>query len=81
MSIAVEAVWERGVLTPKTRLDLPEKTTVQIVVEPATAAKIEDDPTGWKAIDRLIGLAHDDGGPTDVAENHDEYLYGRLRSR
>lgn len=33
MSIAVEAVWEKGVLTPKTRLDLPEKTNVRITVE------------------------------------------------
>lgn len=33
MSIAVEAVWEHGVLTPKARIDLPEKTSVRIVIE------------------------------------------------
>ena len=35
----------------------------------------------WKAIDRLTGLADDQGGPTDVAQNHDKYLYGSLRPR
>ena len=35
----------------------------------------------WKAIDRLTGLADDEGGPTDVAQNHDKYLYGSLRPR
>lgn len=44
----------------------------------AEALAIEEN---WKAIDRLIGLADDDGGPTDVAENHDKYLYGSLRPR
>jgi hypothetical protein len=33
-----------------------------------------DDPTGRKAIDALRGIVKD--SPTDVAENHDKYLYG-----
>lgn len=48
---------------------------------PITAPAGEDDPTGWKAIARLIGIADDDGGPTDVSENHDEYLYGSKHPR
>lgn len=40
-----------------------------------------DNPIGWKAIDRFIGIAHDEGGPTDVSENHDECLCGSERSR
>jgi predicted DNA-binding antitoxin AbrB/MazE fold protein len=39
MSIAVEAVWEHGVLTPKTRVDLPEKTSVRIVIEEAPKSR------------------------------------------
>jgi hypothetical protein len=35
---------------------------------------VADDPTGWKAIDALRGIVKD--APTDVAENHDKYLYG-----
>lgn len=50
---------------------------------------IVDEPQGanvaiaerWKAIDRLTGLADDEGAPTDVAQNHDKYLYGSLRPR
>ena len=34
----------------------------------------EDDPTGWKAIDELIGSVR--SGLKDVSEKHDEYLYG-----
>lgn len=79
MSIAFEAVWENGVLTPKTRLDLPEKASVHVTVDADIAA--QSDSTGWKAIDRLIGMANDEGGATDVAEKHDEYLYGSLRPR
>ncbi len=80
MGIPFEAVLEKGVLTLKTQLDLPEKTKVHGTVEPDNSVS-EDDPTGWKAIDRLIGMVNDEGGPTDVAEKHDEYLYGSLRPR
>lgn len=43
MSIAIEAVWEKGVLTPKTRLDLPEKTSVRLIVEPSDRSKLGAD--------------------------------------
>jgi predicted DNA-binding antitoxin AbrB/MazE fold protein len=33
VSIVFEAVWENGVLTPKTPLDLPEGSTVHLVIE------------------------------------------------
>jgi hypothetical protein len=32
---------------------------------------LDEDP-----LEQLIGLVADDEGPTDVAENHDHYLYG-----
>ena len=77
MSITIEAVWESGVLKPKTKLDLPEKTNVRVIVEEASSTNLK----GWAAIDRLIGLANDTGAPLkDVSENHDEYLYGEHRS-
>ena len=43
MSIAIEAVWESGVLTPKTPLDLPEKTRVNLIVETPTKSTLEAD--------------------------------------
>jgi len=39
----------------------------------APLARDLDDPTGWKAIDELIGAGK--GPPTDASEKHDEYLY------
>jgi len=42
MSIAIDAIWESGVLTPKTRLDLPEKTTVRITIDPPQSKLGED---------------------------------------
>jgi hypothetical protein len=48
---------------------------------PARPERDPDDPIGWKAIDRLIGVSDDEGRPTDGAERHDEYLYGSKRSR
>jgi predicted DNA-binding antitoxin AbrB/MazE fold protein len=71
MSIAVEAVWEKGVLTPKTRLDLPEKTSVRVIVETDV-----EDATGWKAMNEFIGLWKD-APRSNYSEDHDEYLYSR----
>ena len=75
MSTTVKAVYEDGVFKPKEPVSLEEGTEV-IVVLPARIQKpryAEDDPTGWKAIDRLIGSIK--GAPPDVAENHDKDLY------
>lgn len=71
MSIVIEAVWEKGVLTPKTRLDLPEKSTVRVILEPEA-----EDETGWGSMNEFIGLWK--GAPrSDYSENHDEYIYSR----
>jgi predicted DNA-binding antitoxin AbrB/MazE fold protein len=79
MSIAVEAVWESGVLKPKTRLDLPEKTSVRVIVETGpvveAATSGDDDATGWTTAMELVGCIK--GGAPDVARNHDKYLYDK----
>jgi hypothetical protein len=43
-----------------------------LVLSPA--ARDAEDPTGWKAIDSLIGAAR--GAPSSVSETHDDVLYG-----
>ena len=73
MSTAVKAVWENGVFKPKEPVDLEEKTEVEVLI-PSSARPDEDDPTGWKALEELIGSIKD--APPDMAENHDKYLYG-----
>ena len=50
---------------------------VRVIVEEAPSPS----PNGPAVIDRLIGMVNDEGGPTDVAERHDEYLYGGLKAR
>jgi hypothetical protein len=73
MTTAVKAIYEDGVLKPKEPLSLEEHSEVEVLVL-TPIARDPDDPTGWKAIDRLIGIAR--GEPSDVSERHDEYLYG-----
>ena len=80
MTTAVKAIYEHGVFKPKEPVQLEERTEVEVLI-PAPSPADESDPTGWKAIDRLIGIADDEGGPTDVSENHDENLYGSKRPR
>ena len=43
-----------------------------LAAEPGTA----DDP-----LERLIGLVDDPTGPTEVAANHDHFLYGARKSK
>jgi predicted DNA-binding antitoxin AbrB/MazE fold protein len=78
MTIDVDAVYEDGVLKPERPLALKEKAKVHVTIEARAeetpAAKDDDDPTGWKAIDALRGIVKD--APPDMAENHDKYLYG-----
>jgi hypothetical protein len=41
---------------------------------PPAPSPLDDDPTGWKAIDALCGIVKH--APKDLSENHDTYLYG-----
>ena len=72
MTTAVKAVYEDGVLKPKTPLPLEEHSEVEVLVLRPSLRDAED-PTGWKAIDSLIGAAR--GTPSDASERHDEILY------
>jgi predicted DNA-binding antitoxin AbrB/MazE fold protein len=76
MTIDVDAVYEDGVLKPERPLALKDKARVHVTIEAKAeeVPAVADDPTGWKAIDALRGIVKD--APTDVAENHDKYLYG-----
>jgi predicted DNA-binding antitoxin AbrB/MazE fold protein len=77
MTIDVDAVYENGVLKPERPLELEEKAKVHVIIEvkaQAGAPAPDEDPTGWKAAEELIGFIKD--APPDMAENHDKYLYG-----
>ncbi len=76
MTIDVDAVYEDGVLKPDRPLALKEKAKVHVTIE----AKVEerptdDDPTGWKTIDRLIGCIEDTAPGEAIGRDHDKHLY------
>ena len=74
MSTTVKAVYEDGVFKPKEPVSLEEHAEVDVTIPEPAQPRDPDDPTGWKAIDSLMGILK--GTPPDVSENHDAYLYG-----
>ena len=55
MTTAVKAIYENGVFNPKEQVNLQERTEVEVLVP--TQATSDDDPTGWAAVQALIGLS------------------------
>jgi hypothetical protein len=76
MTRAVKAIYENGVFRPVEILRLEERTEVEVFI-PVEDGLEDDDPTGWKTAQALIGFIGN--APPDMAEHHDEYLYGRPR--
>ena len=77
MATVIKAIFEGGVLKPEEPVELEEQKHYVLRVEPAAeaaAGEVDDDPTGWKAARRFIGLWKD-APATDLAENHDKYIY------
>ena len=74
MTTAVKAVYEDGVFKPKEPVQFEEHAELEVLVlrQPRRDA---GDPTGWKAVDRLIGIVKN--APPDLSENHDVHLYGK----
>ena len=72
--MTVKAIYENGIFRPQEPVQLAEHTEVEVLI-PATTSPDIDDPTGWKAVDRLIGIV--ENAPPDLSENHDVYLYGK----
>ena len=72
MTTAIKAIYEDGVLKPRVPLHLEEHSEVEVLVL-KPLARDTDDPTGWKAIDSLIGVAR--GPALDASEKHDDELY------
>ena len=76
MSTTVNAVYEDGVFKPEEPVNLQEKARVRLVIESGEPALADDDdPTGWKAIDRLIGCIEDTPPGEAIGRDHDKYLY------
>jgi len=76
MTTAVKAIYEDGVFKPLEPLHLDEHTQVEVLI-PCTSAADKENPVGLRAFDDLIGFIGN--APADMAERHDEYLYGQPR--
>jgi predicted DNA-binding antitoxin AbrB/MazE fold protein len=70
MTISVEATFENGVFKPVNPVSLPEGTAVQLQVRPLDEPPV--DP-----LEAVIGIGS--SGRRDGAENHDKYIYGKIR--
>jgi predicted DNA-binding antitoxin AbrB/MazE fold protein len=68
MTLTVEAVYEKGQLKLKEPLALVEGMAVRVTITP-----LEED---YDPLDAVIGIGE---GPPDGADNHDKYIYGKLR--
>jgi predicted DNA-binding antitoxin AbrB/MazE fold protein len=68
MSTVVDAVYENGTLKLAQPLALPEGMRVRVTITPADQ--------NYDPLEAVIGICD---GPPDGAENHDKYIYGRLR--
>jgi AF2212-like protein len=79
--MTVRAIFEDGVFKPKTPLPLREHEEVEIDVKRVgeTSSASDDDPTGWQAAQRFIGLWKDAPRRSDgsLSGDHDEVLYRR----
>ena len=73
MSQVVQAIYENGVLRPLTSLELQEHQQVRITVEPVSPGA---NTPGSE--DPLAGLRVSTG-IADLAENFDDYRFGRRR--
>ena len=69
MTLTVEAVYKNGVLEPKQPLTLAEGTEVRL-----TLSSVDED---YDPLAAVIGIG--DSGRTDGADNHDKYIYGKIR--
>ncbi len=77
MTIALGGVYEgNGVVKLERPVALEENARVRVILETVEEASgvQNDDPTGWKAADELIGFMKD-GPKGSLGEEHDEHLY------
>jgi predicted DNA-binding antitoxin AbrB/MazE fold protein len=68
MTITVEAVYENGMFKFAQPVALADGTPVRL-----TIATVDED---YDPLDAVIGIGE---GPPDGADNHDKYIYGKLR--
>jgi predicted DNA-binding antitoxin AbrB/MazE fold protein len=75
MTITVPGVYEGdGVVKLDQPVALKANTKVHVTIEAEAPSPDDDDPTGWKMADELIGFMKD-GPKGPIGAEHDEHLY------
>ena len=76
--MVILAVYENGVFRPTEPVELPESCPVRLVVDQETRANSPATTGAPLAALAAIAAAHRENPnlPTDLAEQHDHYLYG-----
>ncbi len=77
MTIALRGVYEgNGVVKLERPVALEEKARVRVILETVEEAPglHDEDPTGWKTADELIGFIKD-GPKGSLGKRHDEHVY------
>jgi predicted DNA-binding antitoxin AbrB/MazE fold protein len=80
MAITVDGVYEgNGVVKLDQPVAIKEKTKVHVTIEADSESAQDDDPTGWKAAERFIGMWKDAPArsSTSLSEDHDRVIYKR----
>lgn len=77
MTTAVKAIYENGVFKPVAPVDLEEHSEVEVLIPVHAMPQDEDDPTGWKAARKVIGLITEELVDEEVDLNHDLHIYHR----
>jgi hypothetical protein len=80
MRIDVDGIYEAGAVKLEHPLALKDKTKVHVTIEAEAELPAEDDdPTGWKAAERFIGMWKDAPArsSTSLSEEHDRVIYKR----
>jgi predicted DNA-binding antitoxin AbrB/MazE fold protein len=75
MNSSVDAIYEDGVFKPEQPVSLKEKTRVHLVIEDASPASNEIDPTGWETAESFVGFIKDAPAGEPIAREHDKHLY------
>jgi predicted DNA-binding antitoxin AbrB/MazE fold protein len=79
MTTNLKAIYENGVLRLKEPLPLPEGTQVNVTVtSPDEETEVSEGmkDKSWETLTQLIAECAIDTGISDLAEQHDHYLYG-----
>jgi hypothetical protein len=68
--------YSKGTVTLPRDVDIPEGAEVEVtpIAPPPNGASEQEGPSFYERYKEFIGAL--DGLPSDLAENHDHYLYG-----